>query len=224
MLSVIIPVYNEEKTIAQIIKKISAVNIDKEIIIVDDYSKDNTRSILKSFFQNNNIKIFFSLKNRGKGASVRTGIENAHGDFIVIQDADLEYDPEDLTKLLAIAENQEADLVLGARFKDKRRGMTIPKLGNLFLTFLFNLLFGTRFNDCLTCYKLMRREKFSNSIFKSDGFDIEMEILTYAVKNKMHIAEAAISYFPRTYRKGKKIRIKDGIWLAFRILYFRLKR
>ena len=220
MLSVIIPAYNEEKTIEAIIGQVNNLPIEKEIIVVNDCSKDRTASILR-LLSFNNLKIIHHASRRGKGAAVRTGLENAVGEFVIIQDADLEYDPNDYLKLLEAIKNQGVDIVLGARFTEGYHGILLPKAGNRFLTGLMNKLFGVKLNECFSCYKLIRRESILNLGLKSDSFDIEIEILAKAIKRGMRILEVPISYKPRSYKEGKKIRVGDGFWAVMRILHFR---
>ena len=220
MLSVIIPAYNEEKTIEAIINKVNNLPIEKEIIVVNDCSKDRTAAILR-LLSFNNLKVIHHVSRRGKGAAVRTGLENATGEFVIIQDADLEYDPNDYLKLLEAIKNQGVDIVLGARFTEGYHGILLPKAGNRFLTGLMNKLFGVKLNDCFTCYKLMRRENILGLGLESNSFDIEIEILAKAIKKKMRILEAPVLYKPRSYKEGKKIKIRDGFWAIIRILYFR---
>jgi len=220
LLSVIVPVYNEEKTIKQVIDKILAVPVEKEIIVVDDSSTDGTGKILRDL-RYNNLKVIHHSSNRGKGAAVLTGLENASGEYVIVQDADFEYDPNDYLKLLDVIKGGAADLVLGARFTSGYHGMKIPKAGNRLLTGLMNILFGVKLNDCFTCYKLMRKADLSGLALGSSSFDIEIEILAKAIKKRMRIVEVSVSYIPRTYHEGKKIRVKDGIWAVIRIFKFR---
>lgn len=220
MLSVIIPAYNEEKTIEAIISQVDNLPIEKEIIVVNDCSKDHTAVILRSLSLNS-LKVMHHVSKRGKGAAVRTGLENAIGEFIIIQDADLEYDPNDYLRLLEAIKVDKADMVLGARFTERYRGILLPKAGNRFLTGLMNILFGVKLNDCFTCYKLMRRESILGLGLESNSFDIEIEILAKAIKKGMRILEVPVSYNPRSYKGGKKIKIRDGLWAVMRILHFR---
>ncbi len=220
MLSVIIPAYNEEKTIEAIINRVNNLPIEKEIIVVNDCSRDNTAVILRPL-SCNNLKVIHHISKRGKGAAVRTGLENATGEFIIIQDADLEYDPNDYLKLLEAIKSQEVDIVLGARFTEGYHGRLIPKAGNRLLTGLLNMLFGVRLNDCFSCYKLTRRESILGLGLRSNSFDIEIEILAKAIKKRMRILEVPVSYNPRSYKEGKKIKIRDGLWAAIRIFKFR---
>lgn len=220
LLSVIIPVYNEVGTIKQILEKINAVNIDKEIIAIDDSSSDGTDKVLRSMALTN-LKVVHHTSNRGKGAAVLTGLSQACGEYVIVQDADFEYDPNDYYKLFEAIKTKGADIVLGARFTGGYHGMLIPKAGNRLLTALLNILFGVKLNDCFTCYKLMRRESFLSLGLESSGFDIEIEILSKAIKKKMRVLEVPVSYVPRTYKQGKKIKISNGIWAAMRIFKFR---
>ena len=221
MLSVIVPVYNEAKTIKQVIEKILAVPIEKEIIVVDDSSTDDTGKILGDL-RYENLKVIYHGSNRGKGAAVLTGLEHAAGEYVIVQDADFEYDPADYLKLMDAIQKGAGDLILGARFTEGYHGMKIPKAGNRFLTGLMNKLFGVKLNDCFTCYKLMRKADLVGLSLSSSSFDIEIEILAKAIRKKMRIAEVPVTYNPRTYNEGKKIRIKDGIWAALRIFKFRI--
>lgn len=221
LLSVIVPVYNEVKTIREVIERIDSVDIDKEIIIVNDGSTDGTETMLNEI-KGNHIKIVHHTGNRGKGAALLTGLQNAVGEFLIIQDADFEYDPKEYPKLLTEFNRQNADLVLGARFTKSYYGSLIPRWGNRFLTLIFNLLFGTKINDCLTCYKLARRSSFNALNLKSPSFDIEIEIMAKAVKQGLKIKDVPISYIPRSYKDGKKIRCLDGIRVIFSMIKYRL--
>lgn len=220
LLSVIVPVYNESRTIKEVLKKIESLDIDKEIIVVDDGSCDGTQNLL-SELAGNNFKVIHHATNRGKGAALVTGLENAKGDFIIIQDADLEYEPSEYFKLLDGFKDGETDLVLGARFTRNYYGMFIPRLGNRLLTILINMLFGSRLNDSMTCYKLGRRDTFNALSLKSKGFDIEIEIVIKALKNKLRIKQISISYEPRSYKEGKKIRWFDGMHAMISIIRYR---
>jgi len=220
-LSVIVPVYNEAKTIREILKKIDSVPLDKEIIVVDNHSSDGTDKILRDC-RLDHLTVIYHATNLGKGASVRTGLSNAKGEFVVIQDADLEYEPGDYLRLMEAMHNENADLVVGARFMKGYKGLFVHKLGNRFLTLLVNSLFGVRLNDCLTCYKLFRREVIQTLDLKSQGFDIEIEIISKAIRKKFKIVETSVQYHPRSYGEGKKIRISDGFKVALSILKYRL--
>lgn len=220
LLSVIVPVYNEAKTIRQILEKINSVALDKEIIVVDDGSSDGTSKLLAGI-NYNNLKAIHHTSNRGKGAAVLTGLSHTQGEFVVIQDADLEYDPNDYFKLLETMNKTNADIVLGARFTKEYKGLLIHKLGNKFLTMLLNFLFNTQFNDCFTCYKLLRRNIVDKLNLKAQGFDIEVEIIAKALTKKLRIVETNVSYHPRSYGEGKKIRCADGLAAALSIIKYR---
>lgn len=220
LLSVIVPVYNEAKTVRQILEKINAVKIDKEIIVVDDSSCDGTEKILRDI-KYNNLKIIHHSSNRGKGAAFLTGLSHAQGEFIIIQDADLEYEPNDYLKLMEVIKENNADIVLGARFKKGYHGLFIHRLGNRLLTGLLNLLFDLKLNDCFTCYKLFRRDTINLLNLKEQSFTIETEIVAKAAKKGLRIIEVPISYYPRSYSEGKKIRCKDGIRAIRSIIKYR---
>ena len=220
LLSVIMPVYNEAKTVRQILEKINSVDIDKEIIVVDDGSCDGTEKILKDI-KYNNLKIIHHSSNRGKGAAFLTGLFHAQGDFVIIQDADLEYEPDDYLKLIKVLKENNADIVLGARFKKGYHGLFIHRLGNRLITGLLNLLFDLKLNDCFTCYKLFRRETINLLNLKEQSFTIETEIVAKAAKKGLRIIEVPISYYPRSYSEGKKIRCKDGIRAIRSIIKYR---
>jgi len=223
LLSVMVPAYNEAKAIKQIIEKISAVDIDKEIIIVDNSSTDGTHEVLREL-REENLKIIYHSSNRGKGASFLTGLSNASGKYVITQDADLEYDPHDYAALLKVIEEGQADLVLGARFFKGYHGLLMHRLGNRFLTFTLNLLFGARLNDYATCYKLSRREVFNALGLSATGFDIDVEIICKALRRGLRIKEVHASYHPRSYKEGKKIRVADAFQAIFAMLKYKFGR
>ena len=220
LLSVIVPVYNEANTIREILKRINSVGIDKEIIVIDDGSIDGTGRILQDI-RYNNLKVIHHNSNRGKGAAFLTGLANASGNLIIVQDADLEYDPNDFLKLIDVIQKGDADIVFGVRFKENVRGLVMHRLGNKILTGLINVLFNTRLNDSFTCYKLLRRDTVNMLNIQAKGFEVEAEIVTKAIKKRLRISEIPISYRPRTYSQGKKIRLKDGIRSILSIIKYR---
>jgi glycosyltransferase involved in cell wall biosynthesis len=220
LLSIIVPVYNEAKTIRQILDKVNSVDIDKEIIIVDDGSSDGTDRVLRNT-KHNNLKVIHHSSNRGKGAAFLTGLANAEGEFVIIQDADLEYDPNDYLKLMEALKENNIDMALGMRFKRGYRGLFLHRLGNRLLTGLLNLLFNCQLNDYATCYKLARKSTFDRLNLKATGFDMDVEIICNALKRNIRLKEVPISYNPRTYQAGKKIRWRDGLWAIFYILKYR---
>lgn len=221
-LSVIMPVYNEKATIEKIITRVLAVPIEKELVIVDDFSTDGTRDILKNYEGQPGIKISYHHYNLGKGAGIRTGIRECTGDYIIIQDADLEYDPTDILHMAQIAQMKNADIVFGNRFMGLHTGLYFwNALANKFLTFTTNLVYNAWIADMETCYKLVRREILQGLSLKSNGFDIEPEITGKLLKQKLKIYEVPISYDGRTYEEGKKIRARDGIIALYTILKYR---
>lgn len=226
-LSIIIPTFNEEKTIILILDKIKNVQIPikKEIIIVDDCSKDSTEKMLLEYIKQNfmDIQYIKHPKNLGKGASLHTGIKHATGDFLIIQDADLEYDPQEYSILLAPLINGLADVVYGSRFvgdKPHRVLFFWHYIGNKLLTFLSNMFNNLNLTDMETCYKLFKTEIIKNIVLKEKRFGFEPEITAKIAKIKgIRIYEVGISYYGRTYQEGKKISWKDG----FRAIYCILK-
>lgn len=221
LLSVIVPVYNEAKTIRQIVERVHSVNIDKEIIVVDNSSTDGTQEMLKQL-PYDNLRVVYHSTNRGKGASFLTGLDNAAGEYVIAQDADLEYDPNDYLLLFEAIKDGKADMVLGARFFKGYQGLLMHVAGNRFLTFTVNLLFGTTLNDYATCYKLARRETFKSFKLETTGFDIDVEIICKALIQRLRIKEVHVSYCPRSYNEGKKIRINDAFWAVLAMLKYRL--
>ena len=223
-LSIIIPVYNEKNTILKILDLVEKVvlPLEKEIIIVDDGSTDGTEELLEKL-DINKYKIFFQGKNRGKGAALRVGFSEATGDIIIIQDADLEYDPEDYKKLLQPILDDKADAVFGSRFAGDCPHRVLffwHYLGNKFLTFLSNVFTGLNLSDMETCYKVFKKEavdSFANKL-KSNRFGIEPELTAYVAKGKWRICEVGVSYYGRTYAEGKKIGWKDGLQ-AIRVIF-----
>jgi glycosyltransferase involved in cell wall biosynthesis len=228
-LSIIIPAYNEKDTIEEILKLVKAVDlkgIEKEIIVVDDGSKDGTREILKNTA---GIKYIFHEKNMGKGGALKTGFLAATGDILMIQDADLEYDPNEYVRLLAPILSGRADVVYGSRFigGDPHRVLYVyHHLANKFLTALSNLLSGLNLTDMETCYKVFKKEvidSFKDKL-ESKRFGIEPELTARVAKGKWKIYEIGISYYGRTYEEGKKINWKDGFSAIWQIIKFNLLR
>jgi glycosyltransferase involved in cell wall biosynthesis len=223
-LSIIMPVYNEERTLREIIDKIKRVDVEKEIVIVDDGSGDKTRQILDSL-QDASIKVIRHTCNKGKGAAIRTALNYISGDVCIIQDGDLEYEPEDYLKLIQPIKNGQADIVYGSRFLAKTK-VTTPfhYLVNRFLTFCTNLLFGSGLTDMETCYKLFKTNVIKELDLKSDGFEIEAELTSKAIKKGYKILEVPILYRARSYHDGKKIGWRDGLKTLHAILKFRFQR
>ncbi len=225
-LSVVIPVYNERDSIREIIESVKGVDLDKEIILVDDFSTDGTREILLGL-ADESTRIIFHDRNRGKGAALRTGFAQVAGDIVIIQDADLEYDPRQYPKLIQPILDGKADVVYGSRFitGDYRRVFFFwHMLGNKFLTLLSNLLTNLNLSDMETCYKVFRREVLEKIIIEENRFGFEPEITAKIAKLNIRIYEVGISYSGRSYGEGKKIGWKDGVSALRCILKYNLRR
>jgi len=221
--SLVIPVYNEAEHLERFLKLIDALELPlpKQLVFVDDSSTDNSYSILTGFSFQSKVEIVRHPVNRGKGAALRSGIERATGEIIGIQDADFEYDPNEIPKLLEPFVEGRADIVFGSRFKQSAQvHRTIHYLGNLFLTSVSNLMSGLYLSDMETCYKFFRAEILKNVILESDRFGFEPEITSKIAKLKVRVLEYSISYFPRNYLEGKKITWKDGIAALRHIVVF----
>lgn len=223
-LSIVMPVFNEKNTIEEIISRIQSVDvgIKKEIILVDDCSNDGTREILKKIDQNN-IKIYFHKKNQGKGAALQTGFSKVEGDIILIQDADLEYDPREYPKLLEPILDGRADAVYGSRFLCGSHRVLFfwHYVGNKILTTLTNMTSNLSLTDIETCYKVFKKEILDKINLKSKRFGFEPEITIKLAKLKCRIYEVPISYSGRDYSEGKKIRWKDGVSAIFHIFKYK---
>ena len=221
-LSVLVPVFNEERTIIQVVETILSLPLEKEIIVVDDGSSDGTRELLSRYAGRKNIRVILHDKNRGKGAAVRTGIEAALGEALIIQDADLEYDPGDYAVLLDAMQKTGVSIVYGSRFLAKQRVTSSwHRFVNYFLTALTNFLFGSHLTDMETCYKLFRAELLKQMNISSEGFEIEVEMTAKALLRKERIIEVPISYKGRTFHEGKKIGWKDGLQAVASLLRYR---
>ena len=221
-LSIVIPVYNEQATIIELLDRVAAVNIEKEVIVVDDFSTDGTRALLENY-RNEAFTLLLHDRNQGKGAALRTGFQHATGDFVIIQDADLEYDPADFPKLLAVVENENARVVYGSRLATSQPTMTLRHfVGNRLLTGLTNLLYGSQLTDMETCYKLIERHLVRNLDLVSNSFNVEPEITAKLLKQGIAIHEVPISYHGRSFAEGKKISWKDFISAVWTLLTLRV--
>lgn len=227
-LSVVIPCYNEEKTIKEIVKRVEDVKIEdfeKEIIIVDDCSKDGTRNVLNEIPH----KIFYHEVNQGKGAAVRTGLQHATGDIILIQDADLEYDPKEYPKLIKPIIEGKTSVVYGTRFAelklklfgDGKTPIPLHYIGNKGLTLITNTIYGCKLTDMETCYKVMTKEVVQKLKLRAQRFDFEPEITAKILKQGYKILEVPIEFKPRGFEEGKKITWKDGIKAIYYLVKYR---
>ncbi len=225
-ISVVMPVFNEQDTINEIIDRVKRVDMEKEIILVDDFSSDGTRSILEVFSNDKHIKVFFHDRNRGKGAALRTGFEHVQGDIVIIQDADLEYDPSEYHDLIAPILDGRADAVFGSRFIGGPHRVLFfwHYLGNKILTTFSNMLTNLNLSDMETGYKAFRASLLKKFSIKSERFGVEPELTAKLAMLKCRMYEIPISYSGRDYAEGKKIGWKDGIAAFFWILYFNLRK
>lgn len=226
-LSVIIPCYNEKNTLPEVLKAVSAVPIDKEIIVVDDGSKDGSREWLDEQVKNGSfagLRVVKHEHNQGKGGALITGFMEAQGQFSAVQDADLEYDPAQLTELLRPLEEGQADAVFGSRMlaETVRTYSPLYLRGNKFMTAWINFLFGSRYTDSYTCYKVFRTSDLRRMDLKSKGFEIEAEMSCKAAAMSLRVMELPIEYKPRSREEGKKINYKDAIKGALKALVLKI--
>jgi len=223
-LSVIIPVYNEVEHIREIVKRVQSTKMTKEIIIVDDGSVDGTRSILQELDGKKKVRVILHERNQGKGAAVVTGLNAAEGDVLLIQDADLEYDPRDYPILLKPIKEGVADVVYGSRFLGGSHRVTMfwHMVANRSLTFMTNILYNTILTDMETGYKVFRREVVEGMTIKAKRFNFEPEFTAKILKRNYRIFEVPISFNPRDYAQGKKIKLKDAFEAVWTLLRFRI--
>jgi len=227
-LSVIIPCFNESPTLLEILKRVKdSPYDDKEVIVIDDFSNDGTRDILNDAKKVKGLvdKTIFHEKNMGKGASVRAGIQEASGGIVIIQDADLEYDPNEYGLLIDPIINKQADVVYGSRVRGRevRRVLFFwHTMGNALLTFFSNMMTNLNLTDTFTCYKAFNREILKNIEIKENRFGFDAEITAKLAKKKARFFEVGISYYGRTYEEGKKIGIKDGFRTIYCIIKYNL--
>ncbi len=220
VLSIVIPVYNEKNTIRDILSRVKAVPLEKEVIVVDDHSTDGTRDILRQFEADHSVRVFYHDRNQGKGAALRTGFQKAENDIIIVQDADLEYDPDEYAKLIKPIVDGKADVVYGTRFGGSEAHRVFyfwHMVGNKFLTLFSNMLTNLSLTDMETCYKVFRREVIQRITIEENRFGFEPEITAKLAKLNVRIYEVGISYAGRSYKEGKKIGWKDGL-SAFRCI------
>jgi glycosyltransferase involved in cell wall biosynthesis len=219
-LSVIIPVFNEARTIHPILERVLATGLADEVILVDDGSSDDSVKVLKGLEGKPGVQVILHPNNLGKGAAIRTGVNASTGDVVLIQDADLEYDPEDYPALLKPILDGKADVVYGSRFLGgpRRVAMFWHMIANQLLTFTTNLLYNTILSDMETGYKVFRREVWDKVALRANRFDFEPEFTAKILKNKVRIFEVPISFNPRDYSEGKKIKLKDAFSAAWTLL------
>lgn len=227
-LSIVIPIYNEKNYIREIVQRVRQVNIpglEKEIILVDDYSSDGSRDIIQKELESVVDKVIYQEKNMGKGAALRSGFKAASGEIVVIQDADLEYDPQEYQKLVRPILDGKADVVYGSRFVGSEPHRVLffwHYVGNKFLTLLSNMFSNLNLTDMETCYKMFRREVLSNIKLEQDRFGFEPEITAKIAHRGWRIYEVGISYFGRNYAEGKKINWRDGLAAIWCILKYNI--
>jgi glycosyltransferase involved in cell wall biosynthesis len=222
-LSVIIPVYNEFNSIQEILKRVQSTNLADEIIIVDDGSSDGTGDVLQKLEGSQPVRILRHQTNQGKGAAVRTGLNAAQGDILLIQDADLEYDPRDYPKLIQPIEEGIADVVYGSRFLGGPRRVVMfwHMVANKMLTFMTNILYDTILSDMETGYKVFHRKVIEGMILRAKSFDFEPEFTAKILKRKYRIYEVPISFNPRDYSEGKKIKFRDAFAAVWTLLKYK---
>lgn len=222
-LSVVIPVYNEEHNIREILRRVQATKLAKEIVVVDDGSQDGTRAILKKLDGKGKIRVILHERNKGKGAAVVTGLNAAKGDVLLIQDADLEYDPRDYPVLLQPIREGVADVVYGSRFLGGPHRVTMfwHLVANKLLTLMTNILYNTILTDMETGYKVFRRKVIEDMKLRAQRFDFEPEFTAKVLKRNYRIFEVPISFNPRDYSQGKKIKLRDAFEAVWTLLKYR---
>lgn len=222
-ITVVIPVFNEANTIEELITRVSATRLPSEILVVDDGSSDGTRNILTRLEKKKNIRVILHAKNQGKGAAVRTGIQNATQDVVIIQDADLEYNPQDYPALLKPIKEGIADVVYGSRFLGGSRRPILfwNMIANKLLTLMTNVLYNNILSDMETGYKVFKREIFKDIKLRSNRFDFEPEFTAKILKRHIRIFEVPITFNPRDYSEGKKIHMSDAVYAVWALIKYR---
>ena len=222
-LSIVIPIYNERETLETLIAKVNSVDYDKEILLIDDFSSDGIREVLKRYENKENFQVLYHDHNQGKGAALRTGFSNVNGDIIIIQDADLEYNPADYGTLIEPILDGRADVVYGSRFLGGPHRVLFfwHSIGNMVLTTFSNMLTNINLTDMETGYKVFTKRVNDTLTFKCDRFGFEPEFTAKVAKNNFRIYEVPISYNGRDYSEGKKITWKDGVAAIWYIIKFK---
>ena len=224
-LSVVMPVYNEKDTVLKIIDKVLKIDMVKELIVVDDCSADGTKGLLESTRFDPRVRVFYHDKNAGKGAALRTGFKKVTGEVVVVQDADLEYDPAEFKDMVKPITDGVADVVYGSRLtggKPQRVHLFLHKVGNSFLSFVTNFLYNSTLSDMETCYKMFTKKVLDGITIKSYDFSVEPELTAKILKNKsLRVYEMPISYYGRSYAEGKKITWRSGISALWTLLKYR---
>ncbi len=222
LLTVVMPVFNERETIAEIVARVLAVPLRIELIAVDDGSSDGTPQILQDLQKKHQFKLIRQPDNRGKGAALRRGFQEATGEIVAIQDADLEYSPEEFPSLIEPICQGYADVVYGSRFLGRHRAFMFSHyLGNRLLTLVTNILYDTMLSDMETCYKVMRAEVLHGMVLRSDEFEIEPELTAKIFKRGYRVCEMPITYYGRSYHEGKKITWRDGVSALWTLVRYR---
>ena len=222
-LSVIVPVYDERNTVGEIVRRMRAVDLplEREFVLVDDASTDGTRDVLRQL-ADSTVRVVYHERNRGKGAAIRTGLDHVTGDLVLVQDADLEYDPEDWPKLLMPVLRGKAQVVYGSRFTGERRNMLfLHWVGNRFLSLVTNVLYNTTLSDMETCYKLFDRRVLAGITLRASRFEFEPEVTAKVLRRGIRIYEVPISYAGREFHEGKKITWRDGIVALWTLVKYR---
>lgn len=231
LLTILVPVYNEEATIKEILQRVTSLPIDNyEVLVVDDASKDNSLQIIKEFkknFSNSNVslKVLEHGKNRGKGAGIKTALKEAKGEYFIIQDADLEYAPEDIPVLLQKALDENHRVVYGSRFKGEIKNMPRPNYyANKFYNFLLRRLYSTAITDMHTCYKMVKTELMKDLKMESEGFGYATELVSKILREGINVVEESIMFNGRTKKEGKKIGVHDGLDCTYMIFRYRFSK
>jgi glycosyltransferase involved in cell wall biosynthesis len=225
-LSILIPIYNEKKTVLDLLELVGNVPLDKELVLVDDCSQDGTRDLLKEAYGDakGEVRVFYHDVNRGKGAAIRTALSKASGDYVIVQDADLEYSPHDMAAMAQTAFQTGAEAVYGSRFLLSWKSTSFPHyMVNWTLTAITNVLFGGRLTDMETCYKMVRTDIMRSLDIKAERFEFEPEVTAKLLKKGVKILEVPVSYRGRSYDEGKKIGWKDGIEAVMTLVKWRFK-